>query len=263
MKQLLAIEYTKLKKLNSLKAIFISYMVIIPLWMYFMEFFLSQNPGVKHLFTDNSTFSFPHVWRFTTYSASFFNVLMGVVVVIITCNELQFKTMRQNVIDGLSKRDVILGKFMVIVLLSVLVTFYTFLVALIMGGIYSGFGNAFNGIDKIWPYLLQTLGYFSFAFLFALIVRRPALAIIFFIIYFPIETIAGAFLPGGMYQFFPLKVWADLTPIPFFEQMIEVAEKNGKQDIWILPMAWKWVLSFFYVFVSFGLSYFILRRRDL
>lgn len=263
MKQLIAIEYAKLKKLNSLKAIFISYMVIIPLWMYFMEFFMGQNEGIKALITNNAIFSFPHVWKYTTYSASFFNVLMGVTVVIITCNELQFKTMRQNVIEGLSKREVILGKFLIIMLLSVLVTLYTFLVALIMGGIYSGFDNSFNGIDKIWPYLLQTLGYFSFAFLFALIVKRPALSIVFFIIYFPIETIVGAFLPGGLYQFFPLKVWADLTPLPFFDQILEQREQAENREIWILPMVWKWVLSFFYVFVSFGFSYYLLRKRDL
>lgn len=263
MKQLLAIEYAKLKKLTSIKIIFLAYMVIIPLWMYFMDYFFHQNPGFKGLFTGDDFFVFPHVWKFTVYSASFFNVLMGVTVVIITCNEIQFKTMRQNVIDGLRKRDVIVSKFIVILLLSLLVSFYTFLVGFLLGGIYSGFGNAYSGIDKVVLYFIQTIGYFSFAFLFAIIVRKPALSIIFFIVYFPIETIGGAFLPDKIYQFFPLKIYADLTPLPFFEKLILQAEEQTKMDIWIMPQELRLTLAFVYIAFFFGLSYFILKKRDL
>jgi hypothetical protein len=238
-------------------------MVIIPLWMYFMDFFFHEHPELKGLFTNAEFFVFPHVWKFTTYSASFFNVLMGVTVVIITCNEIQFKTMRQNVIDGLRKRDVIVSKFLVILAISLLVSFYTFLVGFIFGGIYSGFGNAFNGIDKVVLYFLQTIGYFSFAFLFAIIVRKPALSIIFFIVYFPIETIGGAFLPDAIYQFFPLKVFADLTPLPFFESIVVKKESETGIDIWIMSMELRLALAFVFIGSFFWLSYFILKKRDL
>ncbi len=263
MKQLLAIEYAKLKKLTSIKIIFLAYMVIIPLWMYFMDFFFHEHPELKGLFTGDDFFVFPHIWKFATYSASFFNVLMGVTVVIITCNEIQFKTMRQNVIDGLRKQDVIISKFLVILAISLLVSFYTFLVGFVMGGIYSGFGNAYNGIDKVVLYFIQTLGYFSFAFLFAIIVKKPALSIIFFIIYFPIETIGGAFLPHVIYEFFPLKIYADLTPLPFFEKLVSQEETRTGVALWSMPEQLRLALAFVYILFFFGLSYFILKKRDL
>lgn len=263
MKQLLSIEYAKLKKLTSIKIIFLCYAVIIPMWMYFMDFFFHQHPGLKAIITDDALFAFPHVWKFTVYSASFFNVLMGVTIVIITCNEIQFKTLRQNVIDGLSKKEAIISKLFVVSVFSFIVTLYTFLTGLVLGGIYSGFDNAFDGIDRILLYLLQTLGYFSFAFLFALVVRRSALSIILFIVYFPVESIAGAFLPKGLYQFFPLKVLADLTPMPFFEKLLSQAEKISGEKIWLLPMEWKIILSLVYSALFFGISYYILKKRDL
>jgi ABC-type transport system involved in multi-copper enzyme maturation permease subunit len=263
MKQLLAIEYAKLKKLTSIKIIFLAYMIIIPLMMYGMEAFFNLNPAFKQLLISDPLFEFPQIWKYTVYSASFFNVLMGVTIVIVTCNEFQFKTFRQNVIEGMSKTQVITSKFLLVLLMSVMVTLYTFLVGFILGGLYSGFGNAYEGIHQIFYYLLQTVGYFSFAFLFAIIVRKSALSIVLFIIYFPIETIVGIFLPKGLYQFFPLKVLADLTPMPFFEHLMAIEEKRTKIDYWFMPTEWKIIISFAYVLLFFGLSYFILKKRDL
>src|SRR5690554_7415264 len=77
MKQLLTIEFIKLRKLKSLQIIFLIYAVISPVAIYtiskfitnFMTFFLPK---------DYSPFAFPDVWAVATYSASYFNILMGV-----------------------------------------------------------------------------------------------------------------------------------------------------------------------------------------
>lgn len=263
MKKLLQLELTKLKKFHALKYLFLAYMIVVPCWMLFMNFFFESNGILKGIFTSKSLFDFPHVWSFTTYCASFFNILLAVIVVIVTCNEIQYKTMRQNIIDGLNKKQVVLSKFIVIVLLSTLATLYTFLTALIIGGVTSGFENVFENIHLNALYFLQTLGYFSFAFLFALIVKRPAIAIITFIIYFPIETIIGNIISKDFYQFFPLKVYADLTPTPFFEGIIKSQEKITGQDIFVLGMTEKVILGLIYTSACFFITYLILKKRDL
>jgi len=259
MRKIISVEYAKLKKFHLLKILFAVYLVVIPCWMYFMDFFFKLEPSLKALFTQQSLFEFPNVWAFTTYSASFFNILLCVIIVVITCNEIQSKTMRQNIIDGLSKQQVILGKFVVVLLFSCIATLITFLTGLIIGWSSFGLTNAYENIHLNVLYFIQTLGYFSFAFLFALIVKRPAIAIITFILYFPVESILGKIISNDIYQFFPLKVYADLTPMPFFKQLLA----QGKSNIWIMDMNYKIMLASFFVVAFFALTYTILKRRDL
>ena len=112
-------------------------------------------------------------------------------------------------------------------------------------------------------YFIQTIGYFSFAFLFAILVKRPAIAIVTFIIYFPVETIVGNIISQKMYQFFPLKVYADLTPIPFFKAVINSGPKNANNDVFLLNLSEQLSLAGVYIVVCFTITYFILKRRDL
>lgn len=263
MKNLIRIEYTKLKKFHALKYLVLAYMLVVPLWMLFMNWFFTMEPVLKQLFTNKPLFDFPQIWSFTTYCASYFNILLSVIIVIITCNEIQHKTMRQNIIDGLDKREVIFGKFIVILMLSIIATAYTFLTALAFGLYSSGGTHFFENIHLIALYFLQTLGYFSFAFLFALIVKRSAIAIVTFIVYFPVETIVGSLISKEAYQFFPLKVYADLTPTPFFQALLQSQEKITGQEIFVLSMEVKIILAIFYCSICFLGTYWIIKKRDL
>lgn len=262
MKTILSIEYAKLKKFHVLKILLGAYIMIVACMMYLMELGLNEHPALKPLFTENSLIEFPYVWGFTTFCASFCNIILCVIIVIITCNEIQHKTMRQNIIDGMTKQQVILGKFLLVLFLSITATFFTFLSAFFLGGFSSGFSGFYENIHLIGLYFLQTLGYFSFAFLFALIVRRPALGIISFIVYFPVEFIIGIFLPGKVYQFFPLKIYADLTPLPFFKALMP-PEQRKQVEAWLLDMDQKVIIASIYIIVFFAISYFVLKRRDL
>lgn len=266
MRNIIAVEYAKLKKFHLLKILFGAYMIVVPSWMFFMDWFFNNNPELKPLFTDKNLFDFPYIWGFTTYCASFFNILLCVVIVIITCNEIQHRTMRQNIIDGMSKQKVILGKFVVVVFMSLLATVFTFIAGLLFGGINGGVSGMFNGIHLVVLYFLQTLGYFCFAFLFALIVKRPAIAIVSFILYFPVETIIGQLITFKLkifYQFFPLKVFADLTPRPFLQSVISSDKDSKGHEIWAMETQNIILFACFYIVLFFLLTYWILKRRDL
>lgn len=263
MKQLLSLEYIKLKKFHALKFILLGYMIAVPSWMFFMNYFFQLEPKMKVIFTQEDPMTFPHLWSFITYSASFFNVLLAVIVVTITTNDFQYKTMRQNIIDGLNKRDVIFGKFILVFALSAIATTYTFLSGLLIGSVNSTPADWYQNVHLIPLYALQTLGYFSFAFLFAIIVKRPAIAIITFIVYFPVETIIGQIISRDLYQFFPLKVFADLTPIPFFKAILATSSSNQGRNIFVLDDQTRIILSVVYVLLFFVGTYWILKRKDL
>lgn len=263
MRDLIAIEYAKLKKFHALKIIFGVYMLAVPGWMYFMNLFFQLEPEMKALFTRENPFDFPHIWNYITFSASFFNVLLAVVVVTVTTNDFQYKTMRQNIIDGMSKRQVIFSKFLLVFFLSFIASLYTFLVGLVIGMLESTTYDWYENIHLIVLYFVQTLGYFSFAFLFSIIIKRPAIAIVSFILYFPVETIIGKIISGDLYQVFPLKVFADLTPNPFFKNILASAKTQGLPEPWILDTNVRIILSLVYVLLFFLLTYFILKRKDL
>lgn len=262
MKQLLSIEFSKLRKLVSLKVIFAVYIVMVPLWMYFLGAFFA-NINIPLLPTQQEFWSFPLVWKFTTYSASFFNVLMGVIIVIITCNEFSNRTLKQNVIDGMTKKQAIVSKFMIIVIISILVTLYTALVALIFGLINSVSMDLYKNIHFVFIYFLQTLCYFSFAYFFAVLIKKPALSIILFVVSFIVETIAGAFIPKIIYLFFPLNIFSKLTPLPFFEAIIKNAEQQSGEHIPIMDLTYIILLAVVYMLIFIAIAYQVLKKRDL
>lgn len=261
MRQLLSIEILKLKRLNALKFIFLAYIILVPTWMWIWGELMRVEPAIERILPSRQVFgSFPHVWSYTTYCASFFNILMGVVVVIITCNEIQFRTQKQNVIDGLTKREIIVSKFLVIFLLSTAVTAYTALVAMVSGFILSDSINLYPNIDRVFIYYLQTLGYFSFAFLLASIIKRAAMSIILFVFIFPLEWIAGRFMSETIYSFFPLNILGRLTPFPF-EGILALLSNKPKE--WVMPQYMTICFAFGLIAIFFSTAYLILRRRDI
>lgn len=266
MKKLLSIEYQKLKKLNALKIILLVYAVLSPLVLHllykFFSMILSALPGLAW-----DPYQFPDIWRFATYTSSYFNVLMGVIVVIAVTNEFSYRTFKQNVIDGLSIKEVILSKFIVVVFLSTIVSAYTFLVALLFGLFNGGTENILVDINYIVIYYLQTLCYFSFAFLFAVLLKRPAISIIFFILAFVLETIIGSmFSAAGFekaYAFFPLNAFSKLTPLPIFEELLKTAQEQAQQVPFLLSMNVNILLSVGYMGLFFFIAYRVMKKRDL
>lgn len=262
MKQLITIEYAKLKKLTSIKVIFIVYMVMVPLLIFALGSFFGAS-GLPLFPSKTEFWSFPLVWKFTTYCASYFNVLMGVIIVIVTCNEFSNRTLKQNIIDGMTKKEVIGGKLIFIVFTSILVTVYTGLVALIFGLFNSLEFKLYDNIHFIFIYFLQTLAYFSFAFFFAVLVKKPAMSIIFFVLSFLFETIIGIFLPAKLYLYFPLNIFSKLTPIPFFENLIKMAEKQSGEVVPRMELLEIGIFTVIYMSIFIFIAYQALKRRDL
>lgn len=263
MMKLLTLEYLKFKRFHALKFIILAYMICVPAWMFFINFFFRIEPELAKLISQDDPLAFPNIWEYITYSASFFNVLLAVIIVTITTNDFQYKTMRQNIIDGLSKGEVIYGKFILVIALSLVATLYTLLSGMTIGFINGTSSNWYQNIHFISLYGIQTLGYFSFAFLFAIVVKRPAIAIITFIVYFPVETIIGKIISSDLYQFFPLKVYADLTPIPFFKSLLAMAAKKTGEHAFVLDDQLRIILSLIYVSLFFLGTYLLLKRKDL
>lgn len=262
MKELITIEWMKLRRMMTLKVILIIYAIVVPtiyLCLSFLEFPMAQGPNgelINWTFP-SSAFEFPSSYHFATYISSWFNLMVGVILIVFTCNELKYKTQRQNVIDGLSKRDVILSKFYVVFLFSAAITLYTFLIGFVIGVINSGFSSMFDGIEYVGVYFVSTLGYFTFAFFFANLVKSPAVAIILYLLSTFLEGIIGFIAVQKYVQFFPLSTFSDLVTFP----ISILPEAPPDPYIWGTPE--RTALAGVYIAIFVIISYLVIKRRDI
>ncbi len=260
MKRLILIEYFKLKSYRIFWILFGLYLSSMVLAM------LGFSGYVDSIFGD-SPFSvgidkinhFPMVWNYMTYIAGFFHVILGVIIIIVTCNEYGYKTERQNVINGLSRLEFLLSKFLMFLIFSLISTVLVGIVTLLLGLIYSEPYEMAYLVDKIAfipGFFIQLLGYSMLAFLVGLIVRKTGFAIGFLLLYIvAVEKIGAYYIPEPLDLFLPVEAFDNLIVFPLASLVdIEVPPVPRLRDIGI---------SVFYILGFAGLSFWILDRRDI
>jgi ABC-2 type transport system permease protein len=260
MKKLLTLEIAKVRHYTVFWVILAIYMVLVP-----VMFFGLGGLQIPFFPSKATMFGYPTVWNYITWTASWFNLLLGVLIVNLTCNEFTYRTQRQNIIDGLTRREFLIGKILFYTLLAAFVTLYTFLIGIIAGSIYSEGGNMFDEIHYLLVYFIQTMGYFSFAFFFGILVKRPALSIVLYILIFIFRFIFQLALGVEISQFMPINVMGDLIEFPFFKELFAMAEGQGEQPELPYTMSQnvRAVAAFAWMTIFMVTADQIERRRDL
>ncbi|MCB9225027.1 MAG: ABC transporter permease [Crocinitomicaceae bacterium] len=265
--KLLQIEYLKVKNYKTFWWILGIYAVLVPLtFLALIDFFLMITETFPFFPSRSEILGFPNIWNYVTWVASCWNILLGVLVVILVCNDIAYKTQRQHVIEGLSRREMIMGKFIFLVGLAAAITVYTFLLGFIIGSMYSSPAKFTNEIYYLFIYYIQTIGYFAFAFFWAILIRKPALAIILFVV---VILLDGIFLNipkiGEAAQFFPTIAISQLTPFPFGKEFLDAAKAQGQDvdGVFIMSQALRSIISLIYIGGFIAVSYLSVKRRDL
>lgn len=220
-------------------------------------------------------FNFPIIWHITTFFASYFKFFFAIVVVSMIGNEYSNKTLKQNLIDGLSKREFILSKFYTIVFFSLCATVLIGLATFFIGLYYSSYTEAsiiFREIEFLLAYFVKLVGFFSLCLFFGMLVKRSAFALAFLVVLYIIEWLVfwGAYEIFGngddafkVKNFMPLESMYKLIDQPI--QRIVMTKFPDKTDIaydyavhWyeiVVVLAWSALFIF--------LSYRLLKKRDL
>ena len=262
MKQLLSIEWIKIKKFRTSTILILAYMALVPAWMFAWNYFFGNINKAIPIFPDTKTlWSFPTVWKFVTYAASYFNLMLSVLVVILTANEFSSRTMRQHVIDGLSKQKVIAAKFLVVVGLAIFVSVYCYIIAVIFGISQSDSFGLWTNSHYTALFFIQSLCYFGLAFLIAILIRKSALSLIIFYGYIFVEAMIGFFLPPSVYLFFPANAFSKLTPMPFFEILSVKRIEAG--ELINIPTYQNLIICGVYLVFIYVISYWRLKKKDL
>ncbi|QNF34471.1 ABC transporter permease [Adhaeribacter swui] len=207
-------------------------------------------------------YNFPDIWLKLAYIASYFNLLWGVLLIILATDEYSFRTLRQQVIDGWFKRDVVLAKFTVILLLAAFGTCVLLGTGLFFGLTYSPdvtTAKVLQDIRHLLFYFVQAIGYMSLALFFGFLIRKNGLAIIAFLVYAKIlEPLIHLRFPDQVDQYFPMKVLSSLTPLPGRD----VLESFTGPSLALTPTA-ALLPAIAYIALFIFLTYLLLRFRDL
>jgi ABC-2 type transport system permease protein len=220
-------------------------------------------------------FNFPIIWHITTFFASYFKFFFAIVVVSMIGNEYSNKTLKQNLIDGLSKKEFILSKFYTIVFFSLCATVLIGLATFLIGLYYSSYTEAsiiFREIEFLLAYLVKVIGFFSLCLFFGMLVKRSAFALGFLVILYIFEWIVfwGAYEAFGnadmafkVKNFMPLESMYKLIDQPI--QRIVMTKFPEKTD-----MAYDYAVHWYEIAIVLGwtailvfLSYRLLKKRDL
>ena len=274
MKSIILNEYTKIWSYTAFRVIILLHFILFFLVVLVTSRLDITIPG----FSTDYLYQFPNIWEFFPWVASWFNLLLAILIIIMTGNEYTFRTFRQHVIDGLSRSDLLTGKVFLIITIAVYSMLMVLLFSLLFGFIFTRDMTAGLFVKKTYillVYFVQAVAYMSTGFLLAILFRNTALAIVLFILYrLIIEPVFRLFFPPEARLYFPMKVISNLTPMPEF---LSISSGNkadpgnvdtlNLREMGILaedlPVYLNLLLALGYTALFIGLAWLLLRRRNL
>ena len=255
MKRLLHIEWLKVSSYRSFYVFTGIYAVLIFFTYFGLNTFLKLGP----LFDVNSVYKFPNVWYFVSYVSSWFSPILSLLMILLVCNEFSFRTLRQHVIDGLSREQLLISKLLMAAILSVYAGCVTLLSGLLFGLTKGGIPTSADFFSET-TYLLRTIwssfGMMTAAVLIALLVRRSALSILVFIsFYWIIEPLVGRIWLKEIYPYFPLNSLDEFISSPFQLESIKLGKQTTPIGVTIAGI----IYPIIFVFTSLQ----FIRKKDL
>ncbi len=209
-----------------------------------------------------SVYTFPEIWHNLTFVSGFFKIVLGILILIMITNEYSFKTVRQNVIAGLSRMDFLKAKVLFVAMISVFSMVFVFILGLILGLINSpaiGFEEIYSKTVFLLAFCLETFSYLCFAMMIGILVKRSGIAIGILLLYsFVIEPIVNYYLPYDIDEYMPLESIRNMIDIPNTSLMRLFGVEF--QGYIAFPDA---LLVSGYAILFMAISYWVLNKRDL
>lgn len=278
MKRLLSIELQKIWMNKASRVLTLTYFVLLSFIALIAAIKFDIGPFKFHL-AEMGIFNFPFIWHFNTYVAAWLKFFLAIVIVSMMANEYSYGTLKQNLIDGLSKKEFVLSKFLTVVLFAFGSTIFVFIMSLLLGlsfSSYTEFGIIFSDLDYLLAFFVKLTGFFSFCLFLGIFVKRSAFALGFLLVWSIIEaiirgTLAFKIFPNSdtdekITQFLPLESMSNLIVNPgprlsviknIGTQMGIETEGNFSVDYTAVLIVIVWTFVFIYF------SYKLLKNRDL
>ena len=274
---LIQIEWLKIKKYPAFWAMLIIVLLTYPaanLMFDTVYLDITTQKGTQMLakmFLGNP-FAFPETWHTVAYISSFFVILPSILVIMLVTNEYQYKTQRQNVIDGWTRRQFMASKLIDVFIVSAITTLLYALVAI---G-FSIYADTFDA-TKMWEqsyyiglFFLQTFAQLSIAFLLGYLIKKAFIALgIFLFYYLIVENIATGYIRmkaekigGDLGRYLPFEISDRMIVAPAFigrfGKDIKTAYEKSLSEV---PS--QIALSLLLTTAIWVLCFFLHRKKDL
>lgn len=274
--RLLEIEFIKLWNNRANRILIISYFALLTSIALIAAIKFDIGPIEFHL-AKQGIFNFPYIWHFNTFMASWFKLFLAIVIVSMVSSEYSNKTIKQNLIDGLSKKEFILSKFLTTITFSLISTVFIFIISLILGYAYSDydeFAIVFSDLEFLLAYFVKMLGFFSMCLFFGMLLKRSAFALGFMIILFFVEYFSYLLvwsqnsyeLAEKIYAFAPFGSMWQLVHEPFsrLSAVQSIGDQIGENLRSDYSVHWYQILIVLvWVAIYIFSSYKLLEKRDL
>ena len=280
MLRLLSIEFHKLKYNRASKTLSIIYFGLL-LSIALVTTIKFEFGDFKLHLADQGIFNFPYIWHFNTYMAAILKFFLLLVIVSMVSDEYSYKTLKQNLIDGLSKKEFILSKFYTVIAFSLISTVFVLVISLILGLMYSDYNELsiiLTDLEYLVAFFTKLVGFFSMGLFFGILVKRAAFAVGTMVVWFIGEGIFKGYLLWGfgdlnntsntvefILQLLPGEAISNLIKQPFSRlgAVKTLANTMGKTfdkpevELSAIFIVFVWTFIFIY------LSYTLLKKRDL
>ncbi len=266
--KLIKLEVLKYKDNSLIQMLLMFYTLLMPIVIFVLKNFDDINiPG------KDSFFTFPKVWEYQAYIGSWLTFLFfGFLGVYIITSEIQFKTMRQNIITGLSRNEFFMGKILITLVVTFYATIVFYLSTILVGVLHEGefdLNKILDHQDYVFlRFFLLTFAYMTFGIMVAFIFRKSGLSIFFYFSYIlMIEPLFRwmvhhkVFSNGRSFLYYPMNGIEDLAPLPSFKY---IDNFNGLKNFPILMTYTEaGIISIISVIVFVTVSYLLFMKRDI
>lgn len=269
----------ELKKIVNYKVFWILtglYFVFLALGILMAEFTLNNwidnfNKRLPIPLPHITLYFFPDIWQNMMFFASIRYVLIfpAIIIIILITNEFTFKTIRQNLINGMSKQEFLISKLQIIFLLSLIITVILAVVIFLLGVIHTDHLNFSLMTKKIFfvpGFFIQILTFLLFAFFFGFIFRNTGLTIALFTLYILIiEPVIYYILkipylqPNNISPRLPVNSVLKIVEYPNISSLQKIMGFHLQDTVSILDCS----VPLIYSAVMIGIVFGIMLKRDI
>lgn len=277
MKRLLKIEWKKLVKYKAARRFTLLYFLLLVAIGLTLAFYKPEVGGIKLNFKMIGAFNFPDVWKNIAYAVAIAKIFIAVIIIMNVTSEYSNKTLKQNLIDGMTKKDFLLSKVLTNQIFAAISTVFVFLIALSLGLKYStSTESIFTGVDFILAYFLKMSLFFSLALFLSFLLKRSTFAFLGVVVLWFGEIflrIVEHFTRSGfsgeeaqakvmmLTDYLPLNVSSSLIPFP---KLNLAGFIMGQSAFTFESLEWRYVfVSILYIALFTYGSYLLLKKRDL
>ncbi len=264
--RLLSIEWQKHKSNTAFWVLGVLYLAVLGLVFtsgkLLLDFLAGKGEMINNIVNPANVpiYQFPDVWHNFTYVAGFLKVIPAIYIIIAITNEINFDTLRQNIMNGMSRWDFIIGKIWLICILGLASMFFVFITGLIFGLTQTQnitFKNVMMYSEFLPGYFLEIIAYLIFALFLGLLIKRAGLGIGLLLIYTMLiePIIVWRVKVDWVKEIFPVKAINNIIHFPFPKYVLqEVQDYLAFRDVFIVLI---------YVILFVYLIYLLLAKRDL